>query len=162
VSKQHLDLLAMVTGALEGGCAGQSTGHIASILIQIARYPTPGRVGTAAGLQLTALTVNSAGVVQACTILGDAGAWNGKLATVLHQPLAARTGVVVLVGIKHEVGSGERAVGAVCLVDHRDMWRDLPLLDQPGEVLGRAIGTVCRQMLRVEGEALASALATSP
>ena len=39
VGEQHLDLLAMMTGALESECAGRGTGNIASILIQIARHP---------------------------------------------------------------------------------------------------------------------------
>jgi hypothetical protein len=63
MSKQYPDRLAVVTRALEGRRAGQGTGDIASILVQITRHPAPGRVGTTLGLQLTALTVSSAGVV---------------------------------------------------------------------------------------------------
>lgn len=72
VSKQHLDLLAMVTGALEGRRASQSSGYIARILIQIARDPTPRRVGTAARLEFTALTVGLPGPVEPDAILSDA------------------------------------------------------------------------------------------
>ena len=60
VGKQHLDLLAVVTGALEGRRAGQGSGDIPGILIQIARHPAPGRVGAAAQLEIAALTIGSA------------------------------------------------------------------------------------------------------
>src|SRR5215210_4116379 len=65
VGKQHLDLLAGMTGALKGRCPRQGPSHISRVLIQIAWYPAPGCVGAAAGFQLTALTVRSIGVVQA-------------------------------------------------------------------------------------------------
>ncbi len=39
-------------------------------------------------------------------------------------------------------------------VEDRNVGCDLPLLDQPGQVLGRAIGAVGREMPRLEAEAL--------
>jgi hypothetical protein len=74
----------------------------------------------------------------------------------LHQVLALRAGIAVLLWIEEEVGSREGACGAVGLVEHRDMWGNATLLDQEGEVLGRAIGTVGNEALRLEAEALGS------
>jgi hypothetical protein len=105
MSKQYPDRLAVVTRALEGRRAGQGTGDITSILVQITRHPTPQRVGTALGFQLSALTVGSAAMVQAHAILGDAGARDCKLAPVLHQPLAARASVVVTKSAREKVPS---------------------------------------------------------
>jgi len=72
----------------------------------------------------------------------------------LHQMLTLRTGVAVLLCVEHEVGSREGAVGAIGFIEHRNVRCDPPLLDQPGEVLGRAVGTVGNEALGLEPEAL--------
>src|SRR6185437_833725 len=154
VSEQHLDLLASMSDLFVGGRAGKGPGHVAGILVDVARDLAGWGVGTALGLEHTAITIALTGPVDAGTVLGDAGSRRGIGAMELDQQLALGTGVAILLGIEGEVGSGEGAVGAVGLVEHRDVRSNAALLDQEGEVLGRAIGAVGGKALRLEAEAL--------
>ena len=52
--------------------------------------------------------------------------------------------------VEGEVGAREGAVGAARLVEHGDVRRDPALLDQEGQVLGRAVGAVGDEALRLE------------
>ncbi len=146
VGEEHLDLLAPMPRTLIGRRVRQSPGHIARILVDVARHLALWRVRTALDLESAVLAVGLARTVEPRSVLGDARTRRRIGPSELHQQLAARAGVVVLPGIEDEVGAREGAVGPVRFVEDGDVRLDLPLLDQPGEVRRRSIGAVGRQM----------------
>ena len=154
VGEQHLDLLATMSRAFISRCPCQGPGNVAGVFVEVSRDLAGRCVRTARGLESTDFAVTLAAPVDTRPVLGDAGAWGGVGSLKLHQVLAFRTCIAVPLGIEDEVGSRQGAVGAVGLVEHRNVRRDPALLDQPGEVLGRAIGAVGNQALRLEAEAL--------
>jgi len=71
-------------------------------------------------------------------------------------PAWAAVGVIgVVVG---EVVAREGAVGALGVVEHRDVWLDAALMHQPGEVIGGAVAGVGRKLLGPKAEALMRAI----
>lgn len=100
------------------------------------------------------LAVVLAGAVKPRALTGDACARRLVAAPELHQPFASRAGVFIRVRIEHEVGARESAVRLVGLIEHRNMRRDLPFLDQPGEVRCRSVGAVGGQIRRLQAEAV--------
>lgn len=46
------------------------------------------------------------------------------------------------IAIAREIGPGEGSVPTLGFIEHPDEKRDLALIDQPDEILGRALGTV--------------------
>ena len=74
--------------------------------------------------------------------------------TAGSQHLAVRADVVAASLVPVEVRAREGAVVAVALVAHRDVRRDLLVLDQPTKEPARAVGGVRCKPLRLEIEAL--------
>ena len=72
---------------------------------------------------------------------------------VLLQGFAARAGVGVRRGIEDKLGATEAPVGTLALVPHRHMRSDALLLDHPGEDLGRSVGAVSADPLRLQAKA---------
>jgi len=64
------------------------------------------------------------------------------------ENFVGRTNVDVLLLVKAEVFPTEGPVFALRLVDHRDMWRYLRLVDQPIQVGSGTVGGVRREPLR--------------
>ena len=73
--------------------------------------------------------------------MGAVGARHRVVAPELLQHLSRRTDVLVLFGIKDEVGSAERSVVPIALIPNRNVRFDL-LVDQPAEELAGPIGSV--------------------
>jgi hypothetical protein len=48
------------------------------------------------------------------------------------------------------------------MIEHRDVGLDAALMDKPGEILGRIVGGIGSQSLRIETEALLGALDHGP
>jgi hypothetical protein len=63
-----------------------------------------------------------------------------------------RAGVVVAFSVEHQVGSGERAVGQVGLVEYRDVRFDLTLLNPPCQVRGEHNGMTAREFVTARAE----------
>ena len=150
VGEQHLDLLPPVTGASIGRRVGESARHVAGVFVEIARDLAGGRVRDSSAASEHSVAVEFAGAVAHDAVLGDAGARRRVGCGELHsicRPGRCRDRV----GVEGEVGALEGAVGALGLVEDRDVRLDPPLLDQPGEVLGRAIGAVGGQPLPARG-----------
>ena len=66
--------------------------------------------------------------------------------------LAGRAGVGIGLMIVGELGPAECAVASLRLIEDRDVRLDPALMHQPGEVLGRAVGTVGGEPCRPEPE----------
>lgn len=140
-------------GAFIGRRVGKRPGNVAGILVEIAGDLSSRRVRTAGGLECATITVALAGAIEPRPILGDARSRRCIGPAELHQQLALGTGVMVLLCIEDEVRSRQGTIGPVGLVEHRDMRRDPTLLDQPGQVRGRSVGTIGDKSLRLQPEA---------
>src|SRR5258707_8273055 len=68
--------------------------------------------------------------------------------------LSARTVVDVAGRIISKVAAREGAIISLCLVEHRDMWRDALRLDQPVQHRSCPVGGIGHKPLRLETEAL--------
>src|SRR5580658_3497963 len=95
MGKQHLDALATATRLLESHCLGQLASDIAGILVQIARYISHRRAGTALHLEGADIAVSLGGTIT-------------KRIPVVHcssrvQQLIVRTHIDVALSVKEEV-----------------------------------------------------------
>ena len=115
-----------------------------------------GSLGAAARLEGTGLAVELAGAVAHHAVLVRQGSLEGLLAR--PERLAGGADVRVGLVVEGEVGSLERAVLPLGFVDDRDVGLDPTLVDEPGQVLGRAVGGVGGQALGPEAEAFLGAL----
>lgn len=84
----------------------------------------------------TNLTGGLQGAVFLSATGGLTSVWIGIVASELFQRLALGADVLVILFVPFEVGSGEGAIGALRLIDHRDERNDAAPFDQPAEVLG--------------------------
>src|SRR5215204_4840040 len=103
---------------------GQRPRNVTSLLVDAARHPTERRLWTALRFQRAASAVAHAGHIQKCLPIVDQPARR-------REGLAGRTGVQVALLVELEVFPTEGPVLALRLVDHRDVWSDLLVLDQP-------------------------------
>ena len=104
----HLDFLAFIAGAFEGGRVSQGSDIVSNALINIAWHFALRRTGTAAFLQWTGAAVTGAGPVDQCFAVMN-------LARGL-QKLAAGAGINVTVRIIAEVGARIGSIGTLALV----------------------------------------------
>src|ERR1700710_2272402 len=91
-----------------------------------------------------------------------AGAIQKRLA-LMHGParpklLTARAVVDVGGRVISKVAARERAIVSLRLVEHRNMWRDALLLDQPVQHRSRPVGGIADKPLRLETKALLCSL----
>ena len=123
-----------------------------------ARDLSGGRVGTTPRLQRTALAIQLAGAIAHHAVLVDERARHSIGFLALPEFLAGRADIAVALVVVGEVVAREGTVSALGFVEHRDVWLDPLLIDQPVQHLGRAVGGVANQPGRVEIEAFARAL----
>ena len=117
-----------------------------------------GAFGQQRGFKCAGVAVELAGAVAHQAVLVDERARHPIGLLALPEFLAARAGVEIAAVVVGEVGPLEGAVAALGLVEDRDVRLDPALMHQPGEHLGRAIGAVGGQPLRLEAEAILGAL----
>ena len=122
--------------------------HIASAFVDRAQDLAGGRVGTAPRLQHTAIAVQLAGAIAHHPVLIDERARQSVNLLTLPEFLPGRADLAVALVVIGEVVARVGAVSPLGVVEHRDVRLDLPLMNQPGEVLGRTAGGVGRQPLR--------------
>lgn len=144
VGEGHLDLLAVVAGALEGGRPGQGADLISHLFVDVARHPAVRCVGTAALFQDAILTVGLGGAIKPCSAIMHPTRGFEFLATWAEIEIA-----FLLIA---KVGAGEGAVVALALVDHWNVRLDA-LFDQSLEGGGATVSGIGRQPFRLEGKA---------
>jgi len=154
MGEEHLDLLPLSPRGDKGVGLGDVPGHVAGALMDRAQDLASRRVGAALRRQRTGIAVELAGAVAHEALGIDALATKAEAPAILVKLLPARAGVEIAGVVVAEVGAAEGAVAALGFVGHRDMRLDPALVHQPGEVLGRAIGTVGGELGRPEAEAL--------
>src|ERR1700730_16592794 len=154
MGEEHLNFLTQMSRLFEGRRAGECSSKVARILVEVAWNLAMRRIGAAARLQGACLTIGLARAIEPRPILGDARSRHSEAPTKLHQELALRAGVVIALRIEDKVGSRERAIRPVRLVEHWDVRLNLPLLNQPSQVRSRSIGAVRAEPLGFEPEAL--------
>src|SRR5580693_5819740 len=115
-------------------------------------------VRAASGLQRACIAVELAGAIEQRVVFRHANSWRDEWATVLSQLLSGRADIGVAFLVIGEVNAREGPVGALRLVEHRDVRLDPTLFDQPGEHLGRTIAGVGRQTRRGDLEPVGGAL----
>src|SRR5947208_1013422 len=71
----------------------------------------------------------------------------------LDQLFASRARISVPFGIKSEVGARKRPVRPGGLVEDGNVRCDLLLFDEPSQALGRTVGAVGGQIIRLQAEA---------
>src|SRR3954452_9446750 len=87
----------------------------------------------------------------ACTIQKGLALVHG---TARPKPLTPRAVVNVADRVISKVAPREGAIIPLRLIEHRDMWRDALLLDQPGQHLSRSVSGIPDKSLWLETEAL--------
>src|SRR3954454_1297830 len=156
--EQHLDLLPLTARSDVGISGGDIAGHVASAFMDRTQDLAGWSVRTADGLQAAVVAVQLAGAIAQEAPVIDAVPGRGEVAAILPELLAPRTGVEVASVIVGEVGPLEGAVAALGLIEDRDVRLDPALMHQPAQHLGRTVGGVGGQPLRVEVEAVVGAL----
>ena len=113
MGEQHLDFLSTPTGGLVFRRSGVRTGHVAGVFVQIPWDLAGDRVGAATRLELADVAIQFAGAIESCALGRDAASGNGVCASELNKLFARRAGVTVALGVKDEIGPGERAIGSI-------------------------------------------------
>ena len=103
-------------------------------------------------LERTGVAVDLAGAVAHHPVLIDERPQRPIDLLALPKLLAGRAGVGIGLMIVGELGPAECAVASLRLIEDRDVRLDPALVHQPGEVLGRAVGTVGGEPCRPEPE----------
>ena len=123
-----------------------------------ARDLTSGRVRTTPRLQRTALAIQLDGAIAHHAVLIDERARHSIDFLALPELLPGRADIAVALAVICKVVAREGAVAALGFVEHRNVWLDPLLLNQPVEHLSRAVGGVADQLGRGEIEAFERAL----
>ena len=158
MGKQHLDFLPAATSRLVFRRRGESPGNVSGVFMQITRNLAGDRIRAATRLKFANVAVLLAGAVEACAFGGDVGPWGSVSAPELDQLFASRARISVPFGIEGEVGARKRSVHPSGLVEDGNVRRSLLLFDEPRQALGRTIGTVGGQILRLQAEAILRSL----
>ena len=138
----HLDLLALAPRLLEGLGPGEGTRNITSGFVLIAWNLAKWDLRTALGSEFATVAVVLSGQIEKC-------------GSAIHecpgrrQGLTRGTMVDVACRIISKVATREGAVISLRPVEHRDMWRDVLLLDQSVQHRSRPIGGIGREALRL-------------
>src|SRR5215216_2591886 len=101
-------------------------GNLTSILVDAAWHPAERHPWAALGLEQAVTAVACARQIKKCLPIVD------QLAR-RREGLASRAGVHVALLVEREVVPTECPILAPRLVDHRDEWSDLLVLDEPVE-----------------------------
>jgi hypothetical protein len=113
VGEQHLDFLPPTTGLHVLRSCGVRTSHIAGVFIEVSRDLAGDRVRTALGFESADIAIQFAGAIESCALGCDAAPGGGIGSSELNQFFARRAGVTVALGVKDEIGPGERAIGSI-------------------------------------------------
>ena len=92
---------------------GVRTGHVAGVFIKVSRDLAGDRVRTALGFEFAGIAIQFAGAIESCALGCDAASGDGVGSSELNQFFARRTGVTVVLGVKDEIGPGERTIGSI-------------------------------------------------
>src|SRR5664280_3329486 len=142
----HLDLLTLAPRLLEALGASERPGNISRALMNVARDLARRLLWATLRFERTYIAVELAGTIQKrfALVHGAAG----------PEPLSARAMVDVASRIVPKVAARESAVISLRFVEHRDMWRDTLLLDQPVQHRSRTVSSVGGKPLRLQTKAL--------
>src|ERR1700757_2520220 len=126
VGEQHFDALTVATRLLKGLGLAERTSDIAGILVDAARDLARWLLRAASQLQRAHIAIAFARPIQQLLVIDDLAGGG--------EDLASRADIDVALLIECEVLPREGTVLALRLVDHRDVWRDFLVVDQPVEV----------------------------
>jgi hypothetical protein len=113
VGEQHLDFFPPTAGLHVFRSCGVRTGHVAGVFIKVSRDLAGDRVRTALGFEFAGIAIQFAGAIESCALGCDAASGNGVGSSELNQFFARRAGVTVVLGVKDEIGPGERTIGSI-------------------------------------------------
>jgi hypothetical protein len=113
VGEQHLDFLPPTTGLHVFRSRGVRTSHIAGVFIKVSRNLAGDRVRTALRFEFADIAIQFAGAIESCALGCDAAPWGRISSSELNQFFACRAGVTVALGVKDEIGPGERAICSI-------------------------------------------------
>src|SRR4030095_5061272 len=136
MGEQHLDALSIVARLFERLGLAECPSDIAGLLVDTARDLARRLLRTAPHLERADVAVELAGSVKQQVVIHD-------LASA-REGLSRRTGVDIALLVEGEGLPAEGTIVALRLVDHRDMRRDLLVVDEPVECWRRAVGRVSR------------------
>jgi len=148
--KQRLDAFSVMTRSLECLGLGQRPSNVTGLLVDAARHPPERCLWAALRFQQTATAVAHAGHIQKCLPIVDQPA--------RREGLAGRADVHIALLVEREVYPAERPILTLRLIDHRDVRRNLLIVDEPVEVCPRSVGRIGRVPLGLEIEAFLGAL----
>ena len=148
MSEQHLDLLPLAAGLSVGGRVAQSSGVVASVLIEQAHDGADASAGAALPLR----AAGAVGGVRSVRVdaRGIAGAAVGELASSWADEQVALV-------IEGEGVAGQLAFGLMLALEHRHMRLDAPL-HQPGQKRAGAVAAVGGQALWHQPQPVAGSL----
>src|ERR1700712_3861259 len=150
VRKPHLDLLALTSRCLEALGASERPGNVPGVLMYVARDLARWFFWTALRFERAYIAVELA-----CTIQNRLALVHGAARS---EPLSSRAVVDVAGRIISKVAAREGAIVPLRLVEHRDMWRDALLLDQPVQHRSGSVSGIADKPLRLEAKALLCSL----
>src|SRR6202011_5050117 len=142
----HLNLLALTSRLLKPFGASERPGNVAGMLMDIARDLARWFFWTALRFERTYIAVELAGAIQ-------------KRLALMHgatrpKPLPAWAVGKVACRVISKVAPREGAIIPLRLIEHRDMWRDALLLDQPVQHRSCPVSGIADKPLRLEAEVL--------
>ena len=111
MGEQHLDFLPPTTGLHVFLSCGVRTSHIAGVFVEVSRDLAGDRVRTALGFEFADIAIQFAGTIESCALGRDAAPGGRIGSSELNKFFSRRAGVTVAVGVKDEIGPGERAIG---------------------------------------------------
>src|SRR5919204_4559200 len=122
--KQHLNAFSVMARSLEGFGLGQRASNVTRLLVDAAWHSTERRLWAALRFQRTGTAVAHAGHIQKCLPIVDQPARR-------REGLAGRADVYIALPVEGEVFPAERPILTLRLIDHRDVRRNLLIVDQP-------------------------------
>src|SRR5215475_2866144 len=144
--KQHLNAFSVMARSLECFSLGQRASNVTGFLVDATLQPAERRLWAALRLQRAATAVPHAGPIKKCLAIVDQPARR-------REDLASGAGVHVALFVEREVVPTVGPILAPRLVDDRDVWSDLLVLDEPVEVCSRAVGCIGHQPLGLQTKA---------
>src|SRR5450432_607452 len=130
--------------------ASERPGNVSGVFMDVARDLARWFFWAALGFERAYIAIELAGAIQ-------------KRLALMHgatgpEPLSTRAMVDVIGRVISEVAARERAVVSLRLIEHRDVWRDALLLDQPVQHRSRPVSGIPDKPLRLETKALLRSL----
>ncbi len=127
----HLDLLALMSRLLEALGASERAGNVSGVLMDVARDLARWFLWAALRFEWANVAIELACAIQKRLALVHGAA--------RPKPLSARAVVDVAGRVISKVAAREGAIIPLRFVEHRDMWRDAFLLDQPVQHRSRPV-----------------------